>query len=57
MLASIAAYNQLIDRLAPGDAAAESGLASQIEAISAEINRAIASVAGRLDIYREGAAR
>jgi 2-keto-3-deoxy-L-rhamnonate aldolase RhmA len=57
VLASIAAYNQLIDTMAPGDAAAQSGLAHQIEEISSEINRAMASVVGRLDIYRQSAAR
>jgi 4-hydroxy-2-oxoheptanedioate aldolase len=57
VLASIAAYNQLIDTLAPGDAAAASGLARQIEEISAEVNRAMASVAGRLDVYRQSVAR
>jgi len=57
VLASIEAYNLMIDALAPGDAQAEHGLARQIEEISAGINRAMQSVAGRLDAYRPGAAQ
>lgn len=56
VLASIEAYNRLIGTLASGDAAAEGGLARQIEEISAGINRAMASVAGRLEAYRQTAA-
>jgi hypothetical protein len=55
VLASIAAYNRLIDTLAAGDTQAETGLARQIEEISLGINRAMASVAGRLEAYRHGA--
>jgi 4-hydroxy-2-oxoheptanedioate aldolase len=55
VLTSIDAYNRLIDTLAPDDPQAETGLARQIEEISAGINRAMASVTGRLDDYRQAA--
>jgi hypothetical protein len=54
VLESIEAYNRLIDTLAAGDMQAETGLARQIEEISLGVSRAMASVAGRLEAYRQG---